>query len=438
MTKVSIQTKVSVLYVVSVCAFILAGYSAVSGKLSVFMCVSLVITMWALNLYFLSQLNKEILAVNLHALNLEDGTFSSVANEKVISQLRPVHDILTGLSKGLMHERQSLYERNMLVDNLISTSSTGILVIDESERVVMSNQASSDLLLKGAPLDGQMIEDIRQSSPYSAPLFNVQQSGLVKLDRQDIWHVTVNEFDANHRHHKVFLFRPIASEIQREELLAWRKLLQVIGHELNNTLAPLSSLAYSGKVRSQQLQQNELSEWFDTISLRCKDVNHFVQSYMDFSRAPTPNIDEVSWSHLINQLQDLIEFEFEGELPQSSWNTDPSLLFQVILNLLKNSHESGSPPDKVRLWFDEGRTELAIYIEDEGGGIDTKHLNLVFVPFFTTKQTGTGIGLPLCRDIMEALHGSIHIDNTARGLRVTLTLPRSFYEGDHHYTFSTP
>ena len=220
----------------------------------------------------------------------------------------------------------------------------------------------------------------------------------------------------------MYLLKPLTREIQREELAAWKKLLRVIGHELNNSLAPLSSLAYSGQQRAKQLQQAELVSLFDTISAQAADLNQFVQAYIQFAKLPPPQMTTMNWPRLINQLQALYDFELVGDLPQRPWQADAVQLHQVLLNLLKNAHESGSKSEHIYLQFTEQSQQLQITLQDSGRGMNEQQLQHALVPFYTTKATGSGIGLTLCRDIVEAHGGSIHLRNHRSGLEVTLVL----------------
>jgi signal transduction histidine kinase len=128
---------------------------------------------------------------------------------------------------------------------------------------------------------------------------------------------------------------------------------------------------------------------------------------------------------LINQLQDQYEFELEGDLPRNVWFADTLQLSQLLLNLLKNAHESGANPEHIQLSFTETPDQLLIRLLDDGGGMSSEALAHAMVPFYTSKENGSGIGLTLCRDIAEAHGGSLSLQNQGAGLLVSLTLPAS-------------
>ncbi|MBU1310781.1 MAG: GHKL domain-containing protein [Gammaproteobacteria bacterium] len=365
----------------------------------------------------------EIQALNLHAQNLQDGSFNTSANQLTVHELQPLAHSLTHMSAQLRSERATLYQRELLLDTVLQSSPTALLLTDDKDTLLMSNPAARQLLNAGRPLNGSKLDTVSTRVPELATAINGQQQGLLHLSDNSIWHLSLSQFQLNQKLHHLYLLKPMTREIQREELTAWKKLLRVIGHELNNTLAPLSSLAYSGEQRARQLQQTELASLFSTLSERSLALNQFVQAYIQFAKLPRPSFSLVNWPRLVNQLQDLYEFELIGDLPQQDWRADNQQLQQLLLNLLKNAHESGSEADLISLTFSESPQQLIITLQDAGGGMSDEQLQHALVPFYTSKNGGSGIGLTLCRDIIEAHGGSISLRNNPPGLEVSLRLP---------------
>ncbi|WP_126803381.1 sensor histidine kinase [Aliidiomarina minuta] len=374
--------------------------------------------------WMLRPLMTEIQALNLHAQNLQDGSFNTSANQLRIRELSSLAESLQRMSAQLRTERASLYQRELLLDTVLQSSPLALLLTDSNDTLIMSNPAARQLLAAEGPIDGGKLTATAKQVPVLADAINSKQQGLLRLPDQSVWHLSVNQFKLNDNEHWLYLLKPLTREIQREELTAWKKLLRVIGHELNNSLAPLSSLAYSGQQRAQQLQQAELASLFETISARTADINQFVQAYIHFAKLPPPQMKEVNWPRLINQLQNLYDFELLGDLPQRPWQADPAQLYQVLLNLLKNAHESGSKPEQICLQIAEHNQQLEITLQDGGEGMSEQQLQHALIPFYSTKKTGSGIGLTLCRDIIEAHGGSINLRNQPTGLEVKLMLPQ--------------
>lgn len=371
----------------------------------------------------LRPLLQEITSLNLHAQNLQDGSFNTGANQLKINALAPLAQSLNTMSAQLRTERATLYQRELLLDTVLQSSPTALVLTDEQDTVLMTNPAARQLLHAGKALNGSKLADSTAALPTLTQAIASRQQGLLHLPDNSIWHLAQSQFQLNQKQHHLYLLKPMTREIQREELSAWKKLLRVIGHELNNTLAPLSSVAYSGEQRALQLQQTELAQLFSSVSERSMALNQFVQAYIQFAKLPQPRFSHVNWPRLINQLQDLYEFELIGDLPQLPWQADSAQLQQLFLNLLKNAHESGSDAELIRLQFDESPQQLHITLQDAGGGMSEEQLQHALVPFYTSKSGGSGIGLTLCRDIIEAHGGSISLRNQPPGLEVSLLLP---------------
>jgi len=397
-------------------------------------------------------LQQEITALNLHADNLQDQAFNSRANRQQLCMLTPLADALVRMSDELSRQRATLYQRELLLDTVLQSSPSALVLTDEHNRVLLTNPAARQLFLQGQKFEGRMLDDVLAQWPALQAAFSgyirQPQQGLLHLDSCQsseaeprhsehstaIWHLSSSQFLLNQRQHFLYLLKPMTAEIQREELNAWKKLLRVIGHELNNSLAPLSSLAYSGQqILDQQGQTrgSDAAAWqplrqiLATISERSQHLNQFLQAYIQFAKLPPPKRGSVNWPRLINQLHDHFEFELEGELPKLDWQLDQAQLMQLLLNLLKNAHESGSDPAQIRLNLLESTAQLMIRLQDAGGGLAEEVLEHALLPFYTTKPQGSGIGLTLCRDVAEAHGGWLSLRNQPPGLLVQVSLPWS-------------
>ena len=137
-----------------------------------------------------------------------------------------------------------------------------------------------------------------------------------------------------------------------------------------------------------------------------------------------PRIDDVDWPAFIERLQNTIEFHVPEPIPKIQCRVDEAQIEQVLINLVKNAHESGSPADKITFTVTERPNSYIFAITDEGGGINEEILQNALLPFYSTKKSGTGLGLPLCREIVEAHGGRLSLLNAAdKGLHVSILLP---------------
>lgn len=427
LTKLTTNSRLNALCAVIALLLLTVQYAffAASAILTLLICVGVVVLALLLR-WALKPLLLEIQALNLHAQNLQDGNFNTSANQLRVHELRSLANSLNAMSAQLRAERATLYQRELLLDTVLQSSPTALLLTDASDTVLMTNPAARLLLNSGKAFDGCNLFAVTGMQPQLAAALHNRQQGLIRLENteQAVWHLSASQFQLNQKQHWLYLLKPLTREIQREELNAWKKLLRVIGHELNNTLAPLSSLAFSGSQLAQQQHNAALGQLFDTISERCLQLNQFVQAYIQFAKLPPPQWCDINWPRLINQLQDQYEFELQGELPHQRWLADPQQLTQLLLNLLKNAHESGSNPEQISLRITQTPDKLLLILQDSGGGMTEQVLQHALVPFYTSKRQGSGIGLTLCRDIAEAHGGSISLRNQPPGLEVTVQLPR--------------
>jgi signal transduction histidine kinase len=173
----------------------------------------------------------------------------------------------------------------------------------------------------------------------------------------------------------------------------------------------------------------KLSAWRDDLDIadarRCPNLAAFLEGYARFARLPDPRPQDVDWASLLAGVRALYPFELDGEIPQGHAHLDPAQIQQVLINLLKNACEAseGEPSVSVRI----ARTAdggTALQVADRGRGMDEAEMRQALLPFYSTKPSGTGLGLPLCREIVEAHGGKIRLESrTDGGTVVTCLFP---------------
>ncbi|HSK01371.1 MAG TPA: HAMP domain-containing sensor histidine kinase, partial [Kofleriaceae bacterium] len=225
--------------------------------------------------------------------------------------------------------------------------------------------------------------------------------------------------------HELFMLRHLTVELHRQEVRTWKKVIRVISHELNNSLAPIASLAHSGAELLKRGQHDQLDKVFTTIAERARHLEQFIQGYARFAKLPAPRPEPTGWPELVERLRGQIAFEVDGALPDAPARLDPAQLEQALVNLLRNAHESGSPADDVRLRVRRLPNAVAIEVSDRGAGMTEAVLSNALLPFYSTKRGRTGLGLALVREIAEAHGGRVSLANRqGGGVHVTITLPQ--------------
>lgn len=394
--------------------------------------------LWA----WLYRLEQQIQALNIQADSLRDQSFNVAANQRLLYELQPLGHSLNAMADELAQQRANLYQRELLLDTVLQTNPAALVLTDDKQRVLLSNPAARVLLGEGRRFDGSDLMAVLANAPALLNACQTRQQGLIHVADESVWHLSINQFQLNQRQHWLYLFKPMTREFQREEVKAWKKLLRVIGHELNNSLAPMSSLAFSGQRLLQQLEASgsgkpphaqgptftddslpQLSRIFAHLAERSQQLNQFLQGYLEFARLPPPQRTLVNWPALFNQLQDHYDMDLQGDLPKLAWQLDVAQLSQLLLNLLKNAQEAGATEAGTSLLIEESPQALRLTLTDDAGGMPAEVLEHALVPFYTTKSQGSGIGLTLCRDIMESHSGQLELRNVSGGLAVRLTFP---------------
>jgi two-component system, NtrC family, nitrogen regulation sensor histidine kinase NtrY len=361
--------------------------------------------------------------------SLRDRDFSVSVGHTSDDELGQLVAAYNSLGDLMRRERLDLFHRELLLDTVIQTTPLVTVLINSAGRVVYSNTAARQLLYGGRKLEGLDFAELISTAP--APLreallgdgdrlFTLEISG-----EAEVYHLSQRKFLLNAQPHRLVLLKQLTRELAAQEVVVWKKVIRVIAHELNNSLAPISSLAHSGQLLAHQPDAAQLERVFKTIGDRVAHLTSFIEGYAKFAKLPRPRLAAVPWQSFISRLQDTMGFNVVGPVPPTSGNFDASQMEQVMINLLKNAAESGSAPEDIGVRVHELADGVIVEVTDRGTGLAEEVLRDALLPFYSTKATGTGLGLTLCREIVEAHGGRLSLANHAEGgAVVTVWLPR--------------
>jgi len=346
------------------------------------------------------------------------------------------------LGDALRTEHNDRYQREILLETVLETTAMAVVLCNEALRIVYANGAARELFGGGRKLDGQDFRAILAAAPpafrqaieqETDTIFSVEKPDAPAgspdagpASAPETYHLARRYFQLSMQPHILFILKPLTRAILRKEADTWKRTIRVISHEINNSLAPISSLIHSGRLMLQKPDMApRLAEALDTIEERSAHLRGFIEGYAKFARLPLPTKQESRWDALVDSLRPLYSFQVEGKLPERPGLFDAGQMQQVLINLLKNAVEAGGPPDAITLTIAEVPAgAFEIRVEDRGKGMRDDVMKNALLPFFSTKPSGSGLGLPLCREIVEAHGGTLSIrPRPGGGISVICLIP---------------
>lgn len=337
---------------------------------------------------------------------------------------------VNALGETLRQQRLGAVEATALLRKVMEEIDVAVFAFDSTDRLRLLNRAAERILNRPAERAlGRTADELGIEFCLTVETPHVAQIAFPgKLGR---WEIHRGSFREGGKPHQLVLISDLSQALREEERLAWQRLIRVIGHELNNSLAPIKSVAESlaGMMERRQRPsdwEDDMSRGLAVIANRTDGLARFMNAYARLARLPAPQFRPVNVSTWIERVASLdIRMQIPIKTgPELTIQADPDQLDQVLINLIKNAIDAATETSGgVRVGWVTRNGFLEVWVRDEGPGIPNA-ANL-FVPFFTTKPGGSGIGLVLSRQIAEAHGGSLSLENvvSGHGCEARLRLP---------------
>ena len=372
-------------------------------------------------------------------LSFNDGDFSiSLPDNNGPKKYRKLVRLFNLTGDKLRRERQHLYQREMLLDKVLNASSVLTILVDHRNTIVFTNQAAQKTFSENNSLLGENWDKLLITLPaeFQSALKGTVESvavtgreqmkweqglseSIITINddqgQQQSWHITQSSVRIHQARHTLYLFKSMTEELSRQEITTWKKVIRVLSHELNNSIAPISSMCHSGTLLAEKLDEPKLDRVFTSIARRISHLDEFIKGYASLTKLTQPQKSPVDWLQLIEHIKILYSFKLTSPLPEKVLEADSVQLEQVLINIIKNAHEA-DPSKSIELSFDElENNETKITVTDQGPGMSEEVIKNALLPFYSTKHSGSGLGLALCREIVEAHRGKLVFNNLKHG-----------------------
>jgi two-component system nitrogen regulation sensor histidine kinase NtrY len=362
---------------------------------------------------------------------LQEGDYSIRARgSRPMDALDEVYREVNQLSSTLQEQRMGALEATALLRTVMSEIDVAVFTFDEEFRLRLVNRSGEKLLDQPSErMLGRKAEELGLADCLEGDSPRTMRRAFPGGTGR--WGIRLGAFREGGLPHRLLVIEDLTSTLREEELQAWKRLVRVLGHELNNSLAPIRSIAGS---LAQLIERDPApADWredaqrgLQVIAGRSEALTRFTESYARLAKLPPPRVEPVEvgeWLLRVAGLETRVPVNVEPGSPVKV-RGDSDQLDQLLINLVRNAADASlETGGKVTLgWRMMGR-QIEVWVRDEGPGL-TNTSNL-FVPFFTTKPGGSGIGLVLCRQIAEAHGGGLELKNRTgeRGCEAQLRLP---------------
>ena len=369
-----------------------------NNQLAIIVLLVILVVLIAVNIWLYRHYRRNIKKVTFLFDAIDNGDFSfSFPTEKRFKEDKILHKSLNRIKLFLQHTREEQMDREKYYEQILNAVDTGILVVDSHDNILQHNQAALRLL------DTDVLTYMNQVKG------KLKDEHLAKHETQAM---------LKDKHVRIIALSDVSHELSNQEVDSWIKLIRVLTHEIMNTITPVTSL--SETLLTQVTEDKDLKQGLETIHKTGTELLAFVNNYRRFTHVPQPQPALFYVEPFLERMAMLCNHEVEISVSPKDLlaYADESLLSHVVTNLLKNAVEAFKEKRKlsfIRLQaYANAQESIIIDVSNNAGLIPEDVASHIFIPFFTTKPEGSGIGLSLSRQIMRVSGGSLslHQDKT--------------------------
>lgn len=435
--KFGIFTIVRILIILSLCMV----FGFIFGKPDLFfsqIIISSLILILSIELIrYVNRTNKELKKL-FNSIKYQDFS-ASFGQRKLDKSFDDLSEVLSEIVRAFRNVKIEKEAQFQLLQVVIDQINVGIVAVRSQHEIVLLNKKATDILeIPGLnnwnidfPLIAQINEHVKAMKSHGNKLLELKIGSEIKQIAFHVSNTVYLEEDM-----ALMTFHDIRSEIEQKEIEAWYKLIRILTHEVMNSITPLSSLTETilmlleskdrkpkdiSEITNDEL--NDIRNSIKTIQGRSAGILDFVDAYRRLTNIPHPNFEKVRIKNVVDRVENLysgelknkkITFKKSIQNPELSIDADNHLIEQVLINLVSNSiyalDNFESPTIEIKSYA--GKYQTVIEVTDNGKGISTEKIDKVFIPFFSTREKGSGIGLSLSKQIIYLHHGRIKVKST--------------------------
>ncbi|MCB2195658.1 MAG: ATP-binding protein [Bacteroidetes bacterium] len=402
---------------------------------------SSLVILWILEIiyliWYLQRIQRDLIKF-ITAIKYNDVSISFHKKKKIDKAFQSLYHELNNIIQDISEVRSEKETEHQYFQNTIKHIAIGILAFDETGKIEVCNESALKLLDKHSLKNISDLESVQVGLSNQFIKLKPGNNKLFKLNiDNEIIQLSVKtaNFKIKSREIKLLSLQNIKSEIDQSEVDAWQKLIRVLTHEIMNSVSPIKLLSGSLIEMYEENNQVKTIEQIDhstiensllglkTIRKRSEGLSNFVETYKNLTQIPKPKMKEFAVSDMFEHLKTLFNKDFQEKAIDFSFSCNPKdlilhadekLIEQVLINLMKNSSEAllSTKNSYLKITAELHDEKPLIKVSDNGKGITHEEIDNIFIPFFTTKEKGSGIGLSLSRQIMHLHGGNIMVRST--------------------------